>query len=157
MRILGPVALFVAGMLVHWWWATYLTVYGLAPHFLLILTVAIAATAGPVRGECYGFAWGLFLDVIGVRLFGANALTLTLVGYFVGNARRQMDVSSPVSQTMVVALVSFAQLGALALLGLIFERTAMWPGWNGALLLPLVNCLAAPFVFPIVQRATGRA
>ena len=156
MRLLGALVVFFAGMVLHWWWSTYLTVHGLAPHLLLILTVAIAASAGPVPGQCYGFFWGLFLDVAGVRLFGANTLALTLVGYLVGTGRRQMDVSSPVSQTMVVALVSVAQLLGLAVIGLVFERTAFWAGWTQAIFVPMMNCLAAPLLFPFVQRSLGR-
>lgn len=142
-------------MALHWWWSTYFTMWGVAPHLLLILTVAIAANTGPVAGQCYGFAWGMFLDSVGVHLFGANALILTVVAFLVGNARRQMDVSSPLSQTMVVALVTVAHLAALCGLGLIFERQAFWAGWTTVLFAPIINALVAPFLFPIVQRTVG--
>lgn len=155
MRYLGAIFIFFLGMVLHWWWCTYFTVWGLAPQLLLILTVSIAATSGPVAGQAYGFAWGLFLDVAGVRLFGANALVLTVSAYAVGNARRQMDVSSPLSQAMVVAVVSLCHLASLAALGYLFERHAFWSGWSTALLTPMVNCVAAPFLFPIVHRAIG--
>lgn len=155
MKYFGAIFIFFFGMAIHWWWSTYFTIWGLAPHLLLILTVAIAASTGPVAGQCFGFAWGLFLDAVGVHLFGANALVLTAAAYLVGSARRQMDVSSPLSQTMVVALVTFMHMLAVAGLGLVFERQAFWAGWSSMLLLPLINALAAPFVFPIVQRAVG--
>ncbi|MBI4425627.1 MAG: rod shape-determining protein MreD [Elusimicrobia bacterium] len=153
MRYLGAAVVFLLGMALHWWWCTYFTFWGLAPQLLLILTVAIAATSGPVAGQCYGFAWGLVLDVAGVRLFGANALALTVSAYAVGNARRQMDVSSPLSQAMVVAAVSLCHLLSLAALGLLFEHQAFWSGWSTALVTPVVNCVAAPLLFPLVQRA----
>lgn len=155
MRIIGGAFVFIVGMLLHWWWSTYLTLWGVAPHLLLILTVAISASAGPVAGQCYGFAWGLFLDTVGVHLFGANALVFTVVAYLVGSARRQMDVSSPLSQTMVVAVVTVGHLLGLAMLGLLFERQAFWAGWTAALAAPAVNALAAPFLFPVIQRTVG--
>lgn len=155
MRYVGAVVLFLGGMLCHWWWSTYFTMWGVAPHLLLILTVAIATSSGPVAGQCYGFAWGMFLDSVGVHLFGANALILTVVAYFVGNARRQMDVSSPLSQTMVVAVVTLLHLAALAGLGLLFERQAYWAGWGLALTSPVINALVAPLLFPMIQRTLG--
>jgi rod shape-determining protein MreD len=156
-RYFGAVFIFFGGMILHWWWSTYFTMWGLAPHLLLILTVAIAASAGPVVGQCYGFAWGLFLDSVGVHLFGANALVLTIAAWLVGNARRQMDVSSPLSQTMVVGAATLGHLVALAVLGYVFERQTYWPGWTTGLLLPVANALAAPFLFPLVQRTVGEA
>ncbi|MCX5787008.1 MAG: rod shape-determining protein MreD [Elusimicrobia bacterium] len=156
MRVLVAAFIFVAGMAAHWWWSTYLMVWGLGPHLLIIMTVAIAAERGPIVGQCYGFAWGLFLDTAGVHCFGANALVLTAAAYLVGNTRRQMDVSSPLSQAMMAVVVSWGHLLALALLGMVFERGALWPGWSAGLAVPLLNGLAAPFVFPLVERAWGR-
>ena len=155
MKYIGAVFLFLAGMALHWWWSTYFTLWGLAPHLLLILTVAIAANGGPVPGQCYGFAWGLFLDAAGVHLFGANALVLTFAAYLVGMARRQMDVSSPLPQSMVVAAITLAHVLALAGLGLLFEGRTFWAGWASALFLPLVNAAAAPLLFPLVRRTVG--
>ncbi|MBI5200763.1 MAG: rod shape-determining protein MreD [Elusimicrobia bacterium] len=155
MKYLGAVFVFFFGMVLHWWWSTYFTVWGMAPHLLLILTAAISASSGPIAGQCYGFMWGLFLDVIGVHLFGSNALVLTLVGYLVGSIRRQMDVSSPLSQTMLVAAVTLGYLFSLAGLGLGFEHQAYFAGWGNAFFLPLLNALAAPFVFPVVQSVLG--
>ena len=156
MRFLIGLCVFVAGMAAHWWLSTYLTVWGVAPHLLVILTVAIAATRGPVTGQCFGFGWGLFLDVAGVHCFGGNALVLTAAAYGVGNLRRQMDVSSPLSQSMMAAVVSWAHLLALAVLGIVFERQALWPGWGAAVAIPVLNVLAAPFLFPVLERAWGR-
>lgn len=157
MRVLGAILVFFAGMAVHWSWATYFTLWGLAPHLLLIFTVAISASLGPVVGQCYGFLWGLFLDVVGVHCFGANALVMTVSAYLVGNARRQMDVSSPLSQMMVAGIVTVAYLLALSGVGLVFERQAFWAGWGNWLALPVVNAVAAPFLFPLVQRIVGES
>lgn len=150
MRYLYGVLVFVAGIAVQWGWGTYFPVFGTAPQVLLVLTVAVAVQAGPVVGQCYAFAWGLFLDFLGAHLFGANALSLTLVGYLVGLARRQMDVSNPASQGMIVGVVSVAYLFFFALAGLVFEGRALWAGWRPALLVPVLNGLVAPFGFAFV-------
>ena len=152
MRLLGGLLLFVVGLMGHWLWSTHLTVFGLAPQLLLILTVAVAARRGPVVGQCFGFAWGLFLDVLGVHLFGAQALGLTLVGYFVGSLRRQMDVSSPPSQLMLVGLLTPSYFLFYGLAGWVFERHFFWVGWPSFVADPFYNCLVAPFGFALTKK-----
>jgi len=144
--------IFAFGLAIEWLWSTCWTVFGLSPCLLLVLTVAIASYAGPVAGQCYGFFWGLFLDVLGAHTFGAGALALTLVGYCVGVIKRQMDVSSPPSQVMVVALVSLAYAVFLGLAGLVFERRFLWGGWALFIGGPLYNCLVAPPIFFVVRK-----
>jgi rod shape-determining protein MreD len=151
MKFLYAVLVFAAGLAAQWAWGTYLPLLGVAPQVLLVLTVAVAARAGPVAGQCYAFTWGLFLDAFGAHLFGANALALTLVGYAVGRGRRQMDVSSPLSQVMVVSVVSVAYLVFYAAVGLVFGGEALWAPWKALLLAPLLNALLAPFGFAFVE------
>lgn len=156
MRAAKALGLFAAGLAAEWLWSSYWTVFGLAPCLLLVMTVAIASYAGPVSGQCYGFFWGLFLDVVGVHTFGASALALTLVGYCVGVIRRQMDVSSPASQAMVVGFVSVAYAVFLALAGLVFERRFLWGGWALFVGVPLYNFLVAPPIFFLARKALGQ-
>lgn len=151
MRYLAWAGVFVAGLVAQWAWGTYFAVWGLAPQVLVVLSVAVAARTGPAIGQCFAFPWGLALDLAGSRVFGANALALTVMGYLIGNARRQMDVSDPVSQAMVVAVVSLARMAFLALAGLVFEGHVFWVGWKAFLLLPIFNALVAPIGFAIVQ------
>lgn len=152
MKYASAVAVFAAGILLQWWWSTYLSVSGLAPQILLILTVAVSSQSGPVVGQCYAFAWGLFLDLLGAHLFGANALIMTLMAYLTGNARRQMDVTSPISQAMVAGLVTVAYFLLLALAGLTFKGQTFWVGWKAFLLDPVYNVLLAPVGFAVAQR-----
>ncbi|MFA6030978.1 MAG: rod shape-determining protein MreD [Elusimicrobiota bacterium] len=146
-------ALFVLGMAAEWFWSTRLDVWGLAPRLLLLLTVATASQAGPVAGQTYGFFWGLFLDALSAHTFGAGALALTLVGYLVGNLRRQMDVSSPTSQMMVAGVVSTAFWLFVGFAGLVFEHRFLWVGWKLFTLGTLYNVLVAPAAFSAVRRA----
>lgn len=153
MSALRGLSLFCVGILLEWFWSTYLSVFGLAPSLTLILTVAVASREGPAAGQLYGFFWGLFLDVLGTHVFGAGALALTLAGYLVGMLRRQMDVSSPLSQCMVVGTVSLVFHAFVGLTGLVFERQFLWVGWKVFFLGTLYNCLIAPFLFSMIRRS----
>lgn len=153
MKPLRALMLFAAGIAVEWLWSTVLPVFGLAPRVVLILTIAAASCGGSVAGQCYGFFWGLFLDVLSAHTFGAGALALTLVGYSVGNLRRQMDVSSPPSQMMVTGFVSVAFGLFVGLMGQLFERHFYWPGWDVLVFGTLYNAAVAPLFFALARRA----
>jgi len=145
MSHLRGAVLFVAAAFLQWWWSTHLSLWGLSPQVLLVLTVAIAARAGSNPGMCYGFLWGLFLDALRPHLFGANAFALMLAGYATGTMRRQMDVVDIVSQCVVVFLLTWGYFLFYGLLGLVFAKTFFWVGWAACLCDPLYNCLLVPF------------
>ena len=155
-RILRLAVLFVVSMFLQWWWSAHLSLWGLAPQILLVLTVCVAARLGAVAGMCYGFAWGLFLDVMRAQLFGANALALVLVGYGTGSARRQLDVVSLASQAMVVFLMTWAYFLVTGRCGLVFMRTFLWVGWQAFLFDPLYNCALVPFVALFWEALVGK-
>lgn len=152
MKALHWPLVFLGAVAVQWWWSTHLAVFGLAPQVLLLLAVAVASAGGPVAGQCFAFGWGLSLDVMAPHLFGANALVLTLIAYLVGVGRRQMNVTSPISQAFLVALLTMAYFLALSIVGLIFEGEAFWAGWKALCLLPLYNAALAPMGFAIAER-----
>lgn len=152
MKYLQGVFVFFVGLLVHWMWTTHFSVFGLAPQVLLLLTIVVAARSGPVAGQCFGFSWGLFMDLLSAHLFGANALSLTLIAYFVGMLRRQVDVSSPPSQVVLVAILTPVYFILYGVLGLVFEQHFLWPGWKAFLVDPFYNCLVAPFAFAFTRR-----
>jgi rod shape-determining protein MreD len=151
-RVLEGAFLFVGGLVFHWFFSTHLSFWGLSPHVLLLLTLGAASAAGPVPGLCLGFAWGLALDALSGHVFGGNALGLTLVAYAVGMLRRQMDVASPPSQAVVSAAVWPLYALFYGLIGQVFERRFLWPGWPPFLLDPLYTALLAPFAFSAARR-----
>jgi rod shape-determining protein MreD len=152
MRYLHAVVFFFAGMAAHWAWSTYFTAFGLAPQVLLILTAGVAACSGPLAGQCFGFAWGLFLDMSGSHIFGAHALGLTLAAYGVGHLRRQVDVSSAPSQWTLLMLLTPAYFLMYGLTGLVFERHFLWVGWLPFILCPVYNSLVAPLGFSLARK-----
>ncbi|MBI5239557.1 MAG: rod shape-determining protein MreD [Elusimicrobia bacterium] len=145
MSHLRGAVLFLAAALLQWWWSASLAVWGLTPQLLLVLTVALAARVGPTEGMCYGFLWGLFLDILRPDLLGGNALILLLAGYGTGALRRQIDVSDPVSHCAVVAMMTWAGFLLYGVLGAVFAEGFIWAGWPAFLLDPLYNCLLVPF------------
>lgn len=153
MRALEAALLFVAGLAAQWLFSTHLAPWGISPHTLLALTLAASATAGPVVGQCLGFAWGLALDALSGHVFGANALGFTMVAYAVGMLRRQMDVASPPSQAIVAAAAAPLYSVFYGLVGLAFEHSFLWPGWGPFLLDPLYTALIAPFAFTACRRS----
>ncbi|MDD5655785.1 MAG: rod shape-determining protein MreD [Elusimicrobia bacterium] len=144
MNHLRGAILFVAAAFVQWWWSAHWSFWGLSPQILLVLTMTIAARRGPNAGMGYGFLWGLFLDTLQPRLFGANAFALMLTGYGTGMARRQIDVVDALSQCLLVLLMSWGYFLVLGLLGMVFVKSFWWAGWGAFLCDPLYNCCMIP-------------
>ena len=136
---LRGVALFIGAMFLQWWWNTHFAYWGAAPQFLLVLTILIAARRGAVLGMLAGFGWGLYLDVARAELFGASALTLTLAAYFVGVARRQIDLRAPGPLAATTFLFTWASFIGLGLLGLTFTKSFEWSGWIAIMVTPFLN------------------
>jgi len=156
MRILNLALVFFAGLFVQWVWSTYWSVWELAPQILLVLAIALASREGPILSLSFAFLWGLFFDVLRVHLFGAQALLLTGIVYLVGLVRRQVDVSSFLPQTVLLATISFLYFPCLTLVGLMFEGHGFWAGWKQFLLTPFFNCLVAAPCFLFVERCTQK-
>lgn len=144
MNHLRGAVLFVLAALLQWWWSTALAVWGLTPQVLLVLTAALAARVGATEGMCYGFLWGLSLDILRPDLFGGNAFVLLLAGYGVGALRRQIDVTDPVSHCVVVCLMTWGGFILYGVLGAVFAKGFIWVGWPAFVFDPLYNCLIVP-------------
>lgn len=136
------IGLFIGAMFLQWWWNTHFAYWGAAPQFLLVLTIIIAARRGPILGMLAGFAWGLYLDVARAELFGASALILTLAAYFVGVARRQIDLRAVGPLAATTFLFTWGAFVGLGLLGLTFTKSFEWGGWIAIALTPFLNVAA---------------
>ena len=130
-----------------------LTLFGVKPELLLLMTVALAMGEGPEVGATAGFVMGLMTDLVVPQPQGVYALTLTVVGYAVGRVRAQLQTPSawlPIGMVFVstVAGVAFygsfnilLGQGSIGLVGVI----------RNAGLAALYNALLTPFVFPLVR------
>ena len=65
--------------------ADWLSFFDVAPDFVMIFIVAVAIRRGPAAGCLWGFVAGFTQDVYApLEWFGANAISMTVVGYAVG-------------------------------------------------------------------------
>ena len=80
----------------------------IAPDFLLLVVVFFALYRGSVRGALLGFVVGLLQDLGNPEWLGLNALTKSLLGYFVGDAGTK---TFPDSVTVLFALFAVSALG----------------------------------------------
>ena len=147
MRAFALPILFFAGILFDWWWGHYLGFWGLAPSWLFVLTIALAAAEGPLAAQVLGFGWGLYLDVMAVHFFGANALGLSLFAWGVGRARKHIDLSSAGAQAVLVGAASALYFPFYWALSWLASGSAMGSGPLALFGLPLANAAAAPVVF----------
>ncbi len=149
---MNPVRLlviFFAAMVAQWWWMTHFSIFGLAPQLLLVLTVALAARYGALWGMSAGFLWGLFLDLMSPRLFGANALAFTWIAWGTGSVRRQIDVAGLGPQAVVVVAMTWAYFLLLGVLGLIFSKSFFWVGLPAFCLDPFYNAVVTTVLFAL--------
>ncbi|MBI2789438.1 MAG: rod shape-determining protein MreD [Elusimicrobia bacterium] len=149
---LRGIGVFFGAMFLQWWWNTHFAYWGAAPQFLLVLTILLAARRGPVLGMLAGFGWGLYLDVARAELFGASALILTLAAYFVGIARRQIDLRALGPLAATTFLFTWGAFVTLGLLGLVFTKSFEWSGWIAVVATPFLNVVAAT-VFALIWDA----
>ena len=65
--------------------ADWLSFFGVAPDFVMIFIVAVAIRMGPATGCLWGFVAGFTQDVYApIEWLGANTISMTVVGYAVG-------------------------------------------------------------------------
>ncbi|HTN99201.1 MAG TPA: rod shape-determining protein MreD [Microthrixaceae bacterium] len=59
-------------------------IFGVHPEIMLLLSICAGMVGGPERGAGVGFFCGLLVDLTLNGSLGVTALSLTLVGFFVG-------------------------------------------------------------------------
>ena len=104
MAIIGDILLYLLIGLIHWWWTTNLSIFGVAPNLIFAAALSAAILARPAKAIAYCFFFGAYLDLLGSNLFGAYALTYTLMAYGIYMAKRHIDLVGPFSQ-LIAALV----------------------------------------------------
>jgi rod shape-determining protein MreD len=127
---------------------------GAKPELMYLITTIVAMLEGPASGAVAGFASGMAQDFLLNQPKGITALTLTLVGYVVGNVRQFITTTSPALPTLLVGgatavgvlfygMVSFL-LGQLPAGFLFLLRVAF--------LSALYNALLTPLLYPVLRR-----
>ncbi len=130
----------------------YLSLFGVAPDFLLLMVIAIGFALGPVPGEIFGFTWGLLADAVGVSMFGVHCFILTLLGYAAGKLRRRMDTERPAPQVVIACLATLVSAAMFAFIRGFLEEGGSNLGVGYLLVAVLLNGLIASSVFWLVDR-----
>jgi rod shape-determining protein MreD len=156
-RVIVLVAVTVTALLLQSTVFPELTLLGVKPELLYLVTVVFAALLGPAEGAIVGFVGGLAQDFLLNTPKGITALTLTILGYTVGLARQYITSPSPLLPAILVALgtaggVAFHQAVAF-LLGEEegpFEYLA-----KVVLLTAAYGFVLTPVFFPVLRRAAA--
>jgi len=130
-----------------------ITLAGVKPELVYLVTIVLALLEGPSAGAVAGFAGGMTQDFLLNQPKGITALTLTLVGYAVGMLRQYIVTPSPLLPVVVVAgatMVGILFYGIVAFLlgvdvgGMYLVKAAVLSGVYDAVLTPIF--------YPIVRR-----
>lgn len=104
------------------------------PDIPLILVVLLALRRGPELGCLAGFVMGLLQDAASGGFIGAQALTKTLIGFFIGQAGGRLWVREPLVQVPGLVVLSLLEGAARFLLLQLFH----FPGAFADLMLYIV-------------------
>jgi len=143
--------LYLSTGVLYWWWSGHLSVFGVSPNFIFLGVLSIAVLASPGRAIAYGFLSGIYMDLLGVDLFGGYALTYSLLAYGIYLMKRHFEVASPVPQAVTALAMSLAcMLFYLALSLVLAKVNPLSP--KTFFVEPFFNAAAAPVVFHIFSR-----
>lgn len=146
MGIIGDLLLYLLTGLVHWWWTANLSFFGVAPNLIFLAAMSAAIIARPAKAIAYCFCFGLYLDLLGSNLFGAYALTYTLMAYCIYMMKRHLDLAGPFSQ--IIAALSLTLVTMLFYQTLSLTLARINPLQLKAFLVePFLNAVLAPIVF----------
>jgi len=156
MIFIGDILLYVLTGLVHWWWTTNMSAFGVAPNIVFMAALSAAILARPAKAMAYGFCFGVYLDLLGSNIFGAYALTYTLMAYVVYILKRHFDLISGLSQ--IISALAFSVLTMLfyQILSLIFAKINPLE-LKTFIVEPFLNAALAPCVFYLFTRLKKRS
>ena len=146
MSLIGDILLYLLTGLIYWWWAANLSIFGVVPNIIFTAALSAAIIARPVKALAYCFFFGIYLDLLGSNLFGAYALTYTLMAYGIYIMKRHLDLVSPFSQ--VIAALALTVLSMLFYQGLSLTLAKINPLQLKAFLAePFLNAILTPIMF----------
>ena len=151
MKYFGDVLLYLLTGIFYWWWTGHLSIFGTAPNFIFLAALSAAVMARPVKALSYCFFLGLYLDLLGTNMFGAYALTYTLMAYGVYIMKRHFDMSATFSQLVTAPVMSVACMLFYQVLSLSMAKINPL-SLKIFLVEPFLNAAAAPVVFYVFSR-----
>jgi rod shape-determining protein MreD len=156
-KVVILIAVIVTALLLQTTVFPKLTLFGVKPELLYLVTVVFAALDGPGEGAIVGFVSGLAQDFLLNMPKGLTALTLTMLGYTVGLARQYITSPSPLLPAVLVAVgtaggVAFHRAVAF-LLG--EEEGPFGYVAKVVLLTALYGAVLTPIFYPVLRRAVA--
>jgi rod shape-determining protein MreD len=129
------------------------TLAGARPELMYLITIVIAMLEGPASGAVTGFIAGMAQDFLSTAPKGITALTLTLLGYVIGQLRQYIVTPSPLLPVVLVAVgtavgVVFNELVRF-LLG---QSVTPLYVLKTSLLSAAYNAILTPIFYPVLRR-----
>ena len=131
------------------------TLAGARPELMYLVTIVLAMLEGPASGATAGFVSGMTEDFLLNQPKGITALTLTLLGYVVGQLRQYIVTPSPL---LPVVLVAAGTAGGVLFNGVVrFLLGQLDVSWlylaRTAVLSAAYNAVLTPLFYPVLRRA----
>ena len=129
---------------------------GARPELLYLVTILIAMREGPSEGAITGFAGGMALDFLLNQPKGITTLTLTILGYVVGQLRQYIVSTSPWLPSILVVIGTFFGVVFFGILSFLLGQLDVSVAYllKTAFLSAIYNGLLTPIVYPILRRVT---
>jgi rod shape-determining protein MreD len=153
-RVVAIGAVLVTGLLLQSTLFPRLTLLGVRPELLYLVTIVVALLEGPEDGAIVGFAGGLFQDFLLDEPKGITALTLTLVGYAIGMSRQYLTSPSPLLPTVMVALGTAFGITFHIVVSFLLGQFEQPIGYAAkvVLLTAVYGAVLTPILYPLLRR-----
>ncbi|MDU2066039.1 MAG: rod shape-determining protein MreD [Sporomusaceae bacterium] len=125
MKILRWIMVIMLGFVIQCALLPIITINGVKPDLLMIMTLATGLLLGKEKGVAVGFFTGLTADLASGGLFGCHVLAKMLIGYGAGMLERQVFKEHFLLPLMAVIVATFVHnifyIFMVLLLGFSFE------------------------------------
>ncbi|SHL39540.1 rod shape-determining protein MreD [Fibrobacter sp. UWEL] len=100
--------LFIASFALQVSVASWISIFGATPDFVIIFVVATAIKRGPAAGCFWGFLAGFSQDIYApVEWLGANAISMTVIGFLVGQVEEKLLTLNKPAKVAVLGFAFF--------------------------------------------------
>lgn len=140
---------FVAGWMAQALFLYFAPAHLPAPHWLLLVVLAVGSGGRIYTSMGLGFFWGLALDVYGQTPFGAQGALMALAGYVAGTLARHINAHKLVAQVTLALGGTLVYLIGVGWLQNTFHPVLGLRPLGAGLVLGelMLNALTAPAVF----------
>ena len=118
-----------------------LSIYGIYPDLILILTIYFAFKSEENKGVIIGASLGLLQDILSSGLLGLNFFTKGLIAFLIKDIRNNIAIDYPVSQITIIFSSAFLEgILTLIILKIFFPNEYVFQIFSGVILYRAVYC-----------------